>query len=268
MLLLQKIKNFIWSKRFLKNFVILIAIYVILYLILQWYLSAKTNFGQKIEVPNLIGKNAKNVESVMGDLPLKVEILDSIYDPTKVEGTILEQDPMPTSKTDVYVKEDRTIRIRVSKRTQLIEMPDLVNKSQRFAESVLRNRSFKYRVDYKPSVESDGAVMQQLYQGKPIAAGTKIPIGSTVKLIIGRNEVGIPVELPNLYGLSIQDARDRVNAMMNVELFVVCAECITKADSLAAHVRSQSPEYSEGAVIASGSSITIYATKEAVNPNE
>ena len=71
-------------------------------------------------MPNLIGKNAKNVTALMGDLPLEVEILDSIYDPTKVEGTILEQDPMPTKKTDVYVKEGRKIRLRVSKRTQLI----------------------------------------------------------------------------------------------------------------------------------------------------
>lgn len=266
MVLLQKIKHFVWTKRFLKNFLILIGVYLLLYMLLQWYLSSKTNFGQKIEVPNLIGKNAKNVTALMGDLPLEVEILDSIYDPTKVEGTILEQDPMPTKKTAVYVKEGRKIRLRVSKRTQLIEMPNLVFKSQRFAESVLRNREFKYRIEYRPSTEADGAVIQQLYKGKPIKEGTRIPIGSTVKLIIGRNEVGIPLELPNLSGLSIVDARNRVAAMTNMELFIVCPDCLTKADTLAAHVRSQSPEFTEGAVIASGSSITIYATKEPVNP--
>lgn len=266
MVLLHKIKNFILTKRFLKHFLILIGIYLLIYFMLQWYLSSKTNFGQKIEVPNLIGKNAKNVKSYIGDLPLEVEILDSIYDPTKIEGTILEQDPMPTSKTDVYVKENRKIRIRVSKRTQLVEMPDLVNKSQRFAESVLRNREFKYRVEFKPSTEADGAVIQQLYQGKEIKAGTKIPIGSTIKLIVGRNEVGIPVELPNLFGMSIVDAKARVAAMTNMELFIVCPDCLTKSDTLAAHVRSQSPEFTEGAIVASGSSITIYATKEPVNP--
>ncbi len=266
MILLQKIRNFIWSKRFLKNFGILIAIYVLLYFGAQWYLSARTNSGQRIEVPELIGKNAKNIEALMGDLPLQVEILDSIYDPTKVEGTILEQDPSPTKKSEVYVKEGRTIRIRVSKRTQLVEVPDLVNKSQRFAETVLRNRSFKYRPEYKPSVESDGAVMQQLYQGKPIAPGTKIPIGSTIKLVIGRNEVGIPLEVPNLYGMSIVEAKDRVAAMTNMELYIVCNGCISKSDTLAARVKSQSPEYTEGAVVASGSSITIYATKDEGNP--
>ena len=57
MILLQKIRNFIWSKRFLKNFGILIAIYVLLYFGAQWYLSARTNSGQRIEVPELIRNN-------------------------------------------------------------------------------------------------------------------------------------------------------------------------------------------------------------------
>jgi beta-lactam-binding protein with PASTA domain len=260
--LLQKIKHFVWSRRFLYHFLALIVFYILLFFVLKSCLSFSTNSGQKLEVPNLIGKNAKNAQGLIGDLPLEVEVLDSIYDPTKIEGTILEQDPLPTSKSDIYVKEGRKIRIRVSKKTQLVEMPDLINKSQRFAETVLRNRSFKYRLDFKPSVEAAGAVMQQFYNGKPIKPGTKIPIGSTVKLIVGRNEVGIPVELPDLYGMTIPEARNRVAAMMNTELFIVCPDCMSKADSTVAKVRSQSPEFTEGAIIPSGSSVTIYATKE------
>jgi hypothetical protein len=37
---------------------------------------------------------------------------------------------------------------------------------------------------------------------------------------------------------------------------------MSKADSTVAKVRSQSPEFTEGAIIPSGSSVTIYATKE------
>lgn len=259
MTLLKKIGNFIWSKTFGINLGVLIILYIGIFLVTKSCIKSRTNHGQKIDVPNLIGKNQNNLKNLLGTSGLKVEVLDSIYDPTKVEGTILEQDPAATSISNVFVKEGRTIKIRVSKRTQLVEMPSLVNKSQRFAESVLRNRSFKYRLEYKPSSESHGAVMEQLYKGKPIEEGKKIPIGSTIKLIVGRNEQGVPVELPNLAGLTIVEAKERVESMLNMEFILACPSCLTKNDSLVARVQSQSPEWSEGAVVASGGAVSVYA---------
>lgn len=268
MTLLKKIGNFIWSRTFLYNFAALILLYVLLFWVLNTCLDSRTKFGEAIEVPNLIGKNQNNLENLMADTGLEYEVLDSIYDPTKIEGTILEQDPLPTSLSMVSVKSGRTIKVRVSKRTQLVEVPDLIDKSQRFAEGILKNRKFKYRLEYKPSKEAHGAVLQQLYKGKPIAAGTKIPIGSSIKLVVGRDEVGVPVPLPNLVGLTIVEAKERVNAMLNMEFMVVCPPDYTKNDSLVARVVSQSPEYSDDAVVASGGSITIYATKDGAQAPE
>lgn len=262
MTVIKKIKSFVWSKKFLINLLVLILFYIILFFCLNKCLDSRTNYGEKIKVPDLVGKNQNNLDNLLNGLNLKYEILDSIYDPTKIEGTIMEQDPLPTSVSGVHVKSGRTIKIRVSKRTQLVEMPDLVNKSQRFAEGILRNREIRCRIEYKPSKEAHGAILQQLYKGQVIAPGTKIPIGSTVKLIIGRDEVGIPLELPNLYGMTIDEARERVSAMSNMDFFPICPDCVTKADSMIARVQSQSPEYTEGAVVASGGSITVFASKE------
>lgn len=267
MTLLKKIGNFIWSKTFAINFAVLIVLYILIFLVTRSCIDSRTKHGEKIAVPNLIGKNQNNLKNLLGASNLEVEVLDSIYDPTKVEGTILEQDPAPTSLSNVHVKSGRTVKIRVSKRTQLVEVPALVDKSQRFAESVLRNRSFKFRLEYKPSSESHGAVMEQLYKGKPIAEGTKIPIGSTIKLIVGQNQQGVPLELPNLLGLTIVEAKDRVTNMSNMEFFVTCPSCLTKNDSLVARVQSQTPEWSEGAIVASGGSIQVYANVETEEPN-
>lgn len=261
MILLKKLGNFIWSKRFLINFGLIVALYIIGGFILKGCLSYSTNNGQKIEVPNLIGKNQNNLQNLMADSELLYEVLDSIYDPTKVAGTILEQDPLPTSKSNIYVKEGRTIKLRISKRTLLVEMPDLVDKSQRFAEGILRNREFRYQLEYQPSKEAHGAVIQQLYKGKPIAAGTKIPIGSKVVLVVGRNEVGTIQPLPNLYGLTISEARMRVRNMLNMEFIVACPSCITAADSSMARVTSQSPEFEDEGVVMSGASISVFADK-------
>ena len=261
MILLKKLGNFIWSKRFLINFGLIIVVYIIGAFILKGCLSYSTNNGQKIEVPNLVGKNQNTLANLMADSELKFEVLDSIYDPTKVAGTILEQDPLPTAKSNIYVKEGRTIKLRVSKRTLLVEMPDLVDKSQRFAEGILRNREFRYQLEYQPSSEAHGAVIEQRYKGKIIAAGTKIPIGSKVVLIVGRNEVGQIQPLPNLYGLTIPEARQRVRNMLNMEFVVACPSCITSADSSMARVTSQSPEFVEEGVVMSGSSVSVFADK-------
>jgi len=261
--LLKKLGNFIWSKSFLINFASLIVLYIIIFFSLKSCLNSRTKHGEKIEVPNMVGKNSNDAKSILAGTGLEFVVLDSIYKPELVAGTIIEQDPEGTDSSMVYVKSGRTIKLRVSKRTMLVEMPELIDKSQRFAEGVLRNREFRYSIDYKPSTEAHGAVIAQVYQGKNIASGSKLPIGSRIKLIIGRNEAGIPLELPNLYGLSIVQARERVENMLNMEFFVgSCTGCVTSADSSMARVFTQSPEFEPDAIVASGSSITISASKD------
>lgn len=261
MTLLKKIKNFIWSKAFAINMAAIVLVYIILFFSVKSCMDSSTNHGQKIEVPDLKGKNQNNLENLLANTGLKYEVLDSIYDPKKVEGTILEQDPLPTKDSKVYVKEGRVIKVRVSKRSQLVEMPDLVSKSQRFAEGILRNRDFRYKIEYKPSKESPGAVLEQLYRGKPIKGGQKLPIGSMIKLIVGEEIGGEPVLLPNLYGLTIDEARNRLNAVGGLEFIPVCQDCVTASDSAVARVISQNPEFSDGALIMTGSTVTVIASK-------
>ena len=265
MKLLKKIGNFFWSRSFLINFGALLVVYVGVFISLKSCLNSTTNHGEKIEVPNLIGKNSNNVKQLLAGTGLSFEVLDSIYAPSKTVGTILEQDPKSTLVSDLYVKSGRTIKLRVSKRVMLVEMPALIDKSQRFAEGILRNRKFRYDIEFKPSREADGAVIDQIYKGKTIEKGSMIPIGSRITLLLGRNEIGVPVGLPNLYGLTIAQAKERVESMLNMEFFVgSCIGCETSADSSIARVYTQSPEYEPRSFVASGGSITIVATKDFV----
>lgn len=261
MKLLSKIKNFVWSKTFAWNIGAIVLVYVILFFTVKSCMNAQTNHGQKIEVPELIGKNQNNLENLLANTGLKYEVLDSIYDPKKVEGTVLEQNPMPTKLSKVHVKEGRVIKVRVSKRSQLVEMPDLVSKSQRFAEGILRNRGFRHKLEFKPSKESPGAVLDQMYRGKPIQGGKKIPIGSMITLVVGQEIGGEPTLMPNLYGLTIEEARMRLKAVGDFEFIPVCQDCQTASDSLVARVTSQNPAYSDGALIMTGSTVTVIASK-------
>ena len=101
-----------------------------------------------------------------------------------------------------------------------------------------------------------------MYQGKQIEEGVRIPIGSTITLVVGRNEAGAPVDIPNLFGLTIMEAKMRLESLGKFELFTVCPDCATAEDSLGAFIQSQSPEFLEGMQIPNGSTITVYASKD------
>lgn len=259
MTFLKKIINFVWSKQFLINIGLIVVLYIVGYFVLDWSIDKRTKHGQMIEVPNLIGKNQNILETLGEESELKYVVLDSIYDPSKVSGTILEQDPKATSLSDVHVKAGRTVKVRVSKNVKLVEMLNLISKSQRFGEKILENAGFRTTVEYKPSKEDNNAVIEQLYKGKPILAGTKIPIGSRIKLIVGRDEVGEPVMVPNVIGLGLLDAENRLHSVGNFNVFIDCRTCLTTSDSTASIVYNQKPEYTEGMMLPSGSVITIYA---------
>jgi beta-lactam-binding protein with PASTA domain len=257
-----KIKNFVFTKKFLINLSLIILTYVAVMFIMSTYLSFFTDHGEKISVPDLIGKNEKSIQSTLENIGLSYEVSESVYDPTKPDGTIISQDPVSSAKSDIFVKEGRIIRIKVSKKSQLIEVPNCVDKSQRFAENILKSRGLKYKIEYRPSVESAGAVIQQLYNGKSIQEKQKISIGSTVTLIVGRSGGGEALPTPNLMDITICDVKSRLSVVPNINLVVICDGCASSADTCSAKVFSQSPEFIEGGTISSGSTITVHAVKQ------
>jgi len=256
----SSVLSFIKTKKFFKNIGLIILTYLVVITILVFYLSAYTNHGQKIEVPNLVGKNVNNIKSILDDLGLEFEVVEVKYDPKKVKGTILEQDPAATVNSQVFVKEGRIIRLKISKSSDLVDMPDLISKSERFALQVLKNRGLKYDIEYKKSSESDGAVLDQKYKGKSVRSGYKLPIGAIITLIVGKSEGGDPVQIPNLYGFTIAEAQSLIDQIEGVSLFTVCPDCATKSDSTNARIESQAPDFVEGVLAPYGTTVTIYAT--------
>ena len=117
---LKKLRAFIWTREFLKKFGLVVLFYLLVITITIFYLSSYTNHGQQISVPNLVGKTVAKSTTILEELDLTYEVLDSIYDPSKPEGTIIDQDPDPTSFSKVFVKEGRIIRLRVSKKSRMI----------------------------------------------------------------------------------------------------------------------------------------------------
>lgn len=256
--LLKKIINYVWSKHFLKHLGLLILTYIVVVSSVIYYLDSHTLHGQKIKVPNLEGKNVDTIDEILSQKKLKYEVIESKYDPKKPEGTILAQDPVASDLSNVFVKEGRTIRLRISKKTQLTEIPNFVSKSERYAIQVLENRGIKYKLKYESSKESNGAVLRQTFKNKPILVGQKIQIGEMITLVVGRDEGGEPIQIPNLVGLSLLEASNRVSKP-SINLIPICIECLTKKDSSNAIIESQSPSFIEGASSPFGTTVSVIA---------
>lgn len=232
-----------WVKLILINLGLGILFYFIVIFSTIKYLDVYSNHGEEIAVPNLVGKKSSVAKMQLEDLGLSYEILDSIYDPSLPNGIVKQQMIEPTSISKVKVKENRVIGLRLSKKTELTEMPDLMFKHVDFAQGILENRGFSSRIQYKPTKEANGSVLDQKYNGKSISKGTRIPIGSEITLIVGQNEVGVLVELPNVVGMNYQDAISLLGSKGLQSISTICNDCETLQDTLSAVVFGQSPEY-------------------------
>jgi len=256
----EQVKAFVFSKYFLKQAGLVTLFYLTIVLVMMLYLRFATRHGNRIEVPNLIGKSAEQGRLILEDLGLEYQIMDSVYIPNKPSGTIINQSPGPTSRTLLFVKSGRTISLRLSKKSELREMPDLVNRQIRFAERSLKQRGFLVSIRYKPTNEANGSVLEVLYKNRSLKKGIMVPVGSLITLIVGENDQGEPVLIPNLYGMSYPEAKYIMDTL-GVPVSYICSDCITGEDSLASKVVVQSPEFIEGQTVPKSTPFTIHLRK-------
>jgi len=174
--------GFLFTKRFLKHFLISIGITAILLWITFYSLSWYTKHSDYIVVPDFRGQLFSDV--MQGDKfrDFKFAVNDSIFDPDKPKGAILSQDPYPGSR----VKHNRMVYLTiVSLIPEKVAMPDLKDLTLRQAQSMLESSGLKLgKLIFIRSFDED-AVQNQLYGNNVIAAGTKIDKGSVINLQVG-----------------------------------------------------------------------------------
>ena len=174
--------RFLFSKKFLKHFLISVGITAVLLWITFYSLSWYTKHSDYIVVPDFRGQIFTNVS--MGDkyTDFKFAVNDSIFDSEKIKGSILSQDPYPGSR----VKHDRMVYLTiVSIIPEKTAMPDLKDLTLRQAQSMLESSGLKLgKLIFIRSFDED-AVQNQLMGNRVIAPGTKIDKGSIIDLQVG-----------------------------------------------------------------------------------
>jgi beta-lactam-binding protein with PASTA domain len=251
------IKQFFWSKTFLFSSLGIAGIYAGILFGTMRYLDTYTNHGQEVSVPNLVGLSSVEAKLKLEKLGLSYEILDSMYRPKQPNGIVIEQMIDPTAVSKVHVKSNRVIGLRLSKNKELTEMPDLLFDEVEFAKGKLTSRGFSCNIEYEPTIEADGSVLEQKFEGLMIDAGTRSPKGSEITLVVGRSEIGVLLELPNLVGMNYLDAMNLIQTKGFQSFSTICNNCESKSDTLNAVVFGQSPEFYENKTLERSKHITI-----------
>lgn len=246
---------FLKSRSFRVNFAIaFVSITLVLYFILKW-LNVYTKHGETISVPDLKGMNIVEAMDLLDDQGFKY-VIDSIYTDQAEPNSVYEQEP----EANALVKENRTIYFTVvSGSAPTVKLPDLIDVSLREAQAILESYGIKVgRLIYKPDL-AQNAVLGLQYKGRDVGKGFVISKGDVIDLILGDGYGNLKVEIPNLIGLSYDEALFVLQGSKLILGAVIFDG--TKNDTLNALVYRQSPESSTDTLvnkISQGETIDIY----------
>lgn len=198
------------TKSFRNNLIGAISTVVVLLLIAFFSLRYYTKHGEGLDVPGVKGLSIGDAVNKLEALGLRYEI-DSVYIMDKPSGIVTDQDP----DAGTFVKGNRTIYLTVNAATAPnVKFPDIEFKSLREAQAILE--SYRLRLGdttYKPDVSRD-VVLEAFFGGQPIHAGETLPTGSRINLTLGDGRGSEEVDLPNLIGFTIDEAKFSLRGAM------------------------------------------------------
>lgn len=176
----------------------------LVWLFFKFTLPSITKHGQSITVPNLKGIHVNEMKDILTSRHLRYKITqDVIYLPSYPPSVVLEQYP----KAGARVKEGRSIYITLNAEVPPeVIMPNLVDGSVRNAHIILKSKGLSYNTITYVTDIAKNAVLEQRYNGEPIAPGTRISQGSKIDLVVGAGLEKHPVVVPDLIDMKIEEA--------------------------------------------------------------
>jgi beta-lactam-binding protein with PASTA domain len=251
---------FLKSKRFRIHFIISLFAGFIIFWCSFKSLSIFTHHGITITVPDFANVKTEDLDKFISGKQLRYEVIDSVFASKVAAGVVIKQDPEKNSS----VKQNRIVYLTVSaKMPPLVKMPNLVDASMRQAQALLESYGLKagareYRAD-----QCVNCVLAQMLKGKKVEAGTMIPKGSVIDMILGKGQGDEKISIPCMIGLSHKDALDKIAENGLSQGVVICSDCKTSADKENAKVYKQTPACSSDVMINPGSAIDLYISIKA-----
>lgn len=168
------------------------------------YLPVKTNHGDTITVPDVVGMSLEELEEFLDRRNLRFEVVeDSSYSADYEPLAVLAQVPKPNAK----VKENRKIYVTLNaERPPLVRLPRLVDLSLMSAQKVLNSYDLKLgKIRFAPAI-GFGAVLEAKMDGREVLEGEYVEKGSIIDLMVGDGYGNTIFQSPNLIGLDQEEA--------------------------------------------------------------
>lgn len=174
----------------------IVAAFLVVFIVLK-SLDAYTRHGEAIVVPNAKGMNLAQARVLFNNEGLDFVVSDSTYVKNERAGIILEHSPQSGQK----VKKGRVIYLTINTlNVPMQAIPDVAdNSSLRQAQARVLAAGFKLNASELITGERDW-VYGIKYNGNMLKPGDKVPIGSSLTLVVGDGtredtELGEPLPL-------------------------------------------------------------------------
>lgn len=238
-------KEFTKTKLFLYNVLGALLLIPIVIWITMFSISVYTKHGSSIVLPDFKNQDITKLKA-SEDLKIRLIVSDSVYSVGTTPGTVIEQTPLAGAE----VKEGRKVFVTVaSEHPKEILMPKLVNGSIRKAKLKLKRMGLTLgQISLTPSPYED-LVLSQKIDGEEVDTGEKVFIGSVVDLEVGTASNITKVDVPNLNGTKLEDAKQILaNSGLSLGVVIYDGTFESVEDSLSAYVSSQKPLNTNGKV--------------------
>jgi len=260
----------------LKNILmILVLMSIILFSIFKIYLPSKTNNGEEITVPNLVGMNITDLNSFLENRNLRYEVLeDSSYSSDNLPFTVLYQNPNAGNK----VKENRKIYLTVnSVIPPKIKIPNIINGSVKNAQLILKSYDLKLgNIKYIPDLAMN-AVLKMYVNGDSVSVNDLVDKGTIIDLDVGDGLGNQTFYSPDLVGLSFEEAEftiigsglrlGKVNYQDSAYIYLKSTDVIKKVNNkvriMPGNVFKQFPESNIKVKI--GRKIDLWVVRDKIN---
>lgn len=207
-----------------------------------WYI----NSGQFTKVPPVLSKTEAQARDQLDDAGLDVGAVRHAYSDTVAKGRVISSDPAPAER----IRSNDSVSLTVSNGPETVKVPDLKGRTLADARARLKKAGLAAGMvtrDFDEDVPKG-----QVVTTDP-AAGTERHGGSAIALTVSR---GRPVEVPDVTGSSLQDARDELE---DAGLKVKVAERRVASEFDEGQVAAVSP--GEGERLAEGDTVTVTVSR-------
>ena len=182
----MSVLSYLFSKSFFKTIFRITLTGVILFIVLIVFLRLNTRHGEFILVPDLVGKNIDEFQSVLVELDLQYIISDSgNYNPEFKINSVLDQIP----KANAKVKQGRKIYLTLNASDfEMIEIPGITGTTVRQARKTIESLGFIFgEIEYVDDIARD-EVISISHLGNEILEGDYLKRTSIIDFKLGNGK--------------------------------------------------------------------------------